>query len=153
MDQQRIQAWLKMLAQPEGLIFRAPEDWPGWTDRPWVRLRPLTWREGLLREALACWEEFEIDEASVVRRVIRRYDPTAARRFELEHCLTGFCLPLPSAEGQAEPWEPEEINEEVVERLLAELPLPLGGWLEQCLDEVNLRSPQDQELLQAVKKR
>jgi hypothetical protein len=140
MNQAQSDKWLQALGMPEGARFQAPAE----CGPAWVRLRPLTWREALLREALTSTEEFELDGAGVVRRVLRRYDAEAGRRFDLRWCLLAGSLPGLEAD--------EAITEEVVERLLDSLPPALAAWLEACLDEVNLRRPADWARLETVKK-
>ena len=185
MKQEEIPAWLRAWGEPEGVRWEAPGDWgeeiaqargagqdgaaAQATSKPtrgkravgkapqraWVRLRPLTWGEALRREALAYQEEYEVDEAGVVRRIVRRFDAEAARRFDLRQGLVSFRLPLRSETGEVE-WlgaqATQQITAETVERLLAGLPTGLAGWLEECLEEINARRPQDRAALAEVKK-
>jgi hypothetical protein len=140
MNQAQTDKWLQALGTPEGVRFESPAE----CGPAWVRLRPLTWREALLREALTCTEEFELDGAGVVRRVLRRYDAVAGRRFDLCRCLLAGDLPGREAA--------EAVTEELVERLLDGLPPALAAWLEACLEEINLRRPADRARLETVKK-
>ncbi len=110
-----------------------------------MRLRPLTWREALQREALTCSEEFEVDGAGVVRKVLRRYDAEAGARFDLRHCL--LCAQLPPVGNLAG----AGITADLVERLLEDLPPVTARWLEACLEAINLRRPEDRERLVEVK--
>ncbi len=145
----------------EGVRFEAPEEY----GEAWVRLRPLTWREALEREALACTEEFELDAAGVVQRVIRRFDAEAARRVELRRCLVGWCLPEEGGETASPPaplsWQERgdtgsagrrSVAPELAERLLEGLTPGMARWLESCLEKVNLRRPADRAALEEVKK-
>ena len=142
MTKEQVQKWLRGLGCPEGVRCEAP-------DGGWVRLRPLTWRESLQREALACTEEFELDNGGVVRRVVRRFDAEEARRFDLRHCLIEWGGP--DGNGGTTGLEAYGTGE-LAERLLDELAPETARWLEGCLDEINQRRPEDREALAEVKK-
>jgi hypothetical protein len=168
MTKEQLQTWLRGLGCPDGVRFEAPGG-------GWVRLRPLTWRESLQREALACTEEFELESGGGVRRVVRRFDAEEARRYDLAHCVIEWGGQSPKSEVQSQGGGGDPLSssradaldatlpraageslgrfkDELAERLLAELGPELARWLEECLDEINLRRPADREALAEVKK-
>lgn len=151
-DRQR-QAWIIAAAGRDcERIFEAPVEIEGWEQRPWVKLRPLTAYEALQRESLGVYDEYHLDNDGSIQRVVRRYDRAAVTRYDYEHCLVDFCLPCENAEGEIGPCRPSQDEGIDPEYLLENLPPALAEWLDEALDEVNLRRLPDQQLLSAVKK-
>ncbi|MGI5820414.1 MAG: hypothetical protein ACOX9R_20180, partial [Armatimonadota bacterium] len=62
--------------------------------RPWVRLRPLTAREALQREALGVQEQYDLTADGRLSTMRRRYDHEAMVEFELQRCLLDYALPM-----------------------------------------------------------
>ncbi len=147
-----LQAWIISAAGPECTRrFEAPVEVPGWSRPPWIEVRPLTQRERLERESLGVCDEYSLDDDGSIKRVVRRYDAAAMARYDYEHCLVAFCLPRRSAQDDLIKWrKPEELS---AEELLDLLPPELAEWLDGIIDQVNLRRPEDQQTLAAVKKR
>jgi len=120
--------------------FEAPVDIEGWAERPWVRLRPLSAREALRRESLGLREELQTGPDGDVRAVRRSYDLEAMVGYELECCVVDYALPLADADGSV---RYTRAADGVGGELLDRLPTRLADWLAKCLDEVNLRRPED----------
>ena len=130
--------------------FEAPVEVPGWDEPPWVELRPLTEREHLERESLGVRDEYYLDDNGYVDSIERRYDLAAMTGYDYEHCLVDFCLPRENSDGETVPWrKPDDFR---AEQLLDSLPPALAEWLNQLIEQVNMRDPTGQRVLQAVKK-
>lgn len=123
-----------------GRRFEAPVGIEGWEERPWVVLRPLTAREALRREALGLSEELEVGASGEVTAIRRRYDLEAMVAHELTCCVVDYALPVAQADG----WVRRvRLGDGLDDELLDRLPTRLMDWLARCLDEVNLRRPED----------
>ena len=149
--QQELQAWVISAAGPECTRrFEAPVEVPGWSRRPWVEVRPLTYRERLQRESLGVRDEYHLDTNGSIEQVVRRYDTVAMARYDHEHCVVAFCLPRGNTQADLVKWRrPDEFN---AEEFLALLPPVLAQWLDEVIDEVNLRDSAGQQMLAEVKK-
>jgi hypothetical protein len=108
-----------------------------------VRLRPLTAREALQREALGVQEQYDLTADGRLSTMRRRYDHEAMVEFELQRCLLDYALPM-RAGGEVMLVSPEDCPRE---GLLDRLPVALAAWLHECLDTVNMRRPEDAEVL------
>ncbi len=127
-----------------------PVEVPGWEQPPWVELRPLTQREQLEHESLGVRDEYHLDDSGYVEGIERRYDLAAMTAYDYEHCLVDFCLPRENADGEIVPWhKPDDLR---AEELLDSLPPALAQWLNQLIEQVNMRDPASQRVLGAVKK-
>jgi hypothetical protein len=114
----------------------------------WVKLRPLTAREALQREAVGLDEEYELGPDGAARRLHRRYDQEAMVQFELQRCLVDYELPMRLGCGDVVAATPDECPRE---ELLDRLPAGLAAWLHECLETVNMRRPEDAAVLAAGK--
>lgn len=123
--------------------FEAPVEIDGWDERPWIRLRPLTAREALRRESLGLREELEPGADGSARAIRRRYDLEAMVAYELECCLVDYALPVLGPDGVVRCARREEGPGALGGELLDRMPTRLADWLAQCLDEINLRRPED----------
>lgn len=119
--------------------FEAPVEIEGWSERPWVVLRPLTAREALQRESLGLREELEVG-ASGGATAVRRYDLEAMVAYELRRCVVDYALPVVEESGRV---RCARAAEGASDELLDRLPTRLMDWLARCLDEINLRRPED----------
>ncbi len=129
--------------------FEAPVEVGEDGAHPWVLVRPLSAREALQREALGVREELEIGADGGVRSIGRSYDLEAMVAFDLERCVIDCRLPMVRDDGSVE-WAGEgEID---AQALLDRAPAGLMGWLMECVDAVNMRRPEDAEVLAAAKK-
>ena len=93
MSERAYEAWIIAAAgEDASRRFDVPEDC-GATPM-WVRVRPLTAREALQREALGLTERYDLgpDGAPVAMR--REYDQAAMVEFELQCCLLDYELPM-----------------------------------------------------------
>lgn len=139
----------------------APVDVPGWSERPWVELRPLTDEEMLRRESLGVYEEYdaplvdpELHNARLPERqpvIRRRYDLWAMAEFDYRHCVVDFCLPVAAEDGsyrQAKPTGGPEADLSLFRRL----PPRLATWLAEAIQRVNRRLATEVELLGLAKK-
>jgi len=152
-DSGQLQAWIIGAVGPDCVrLFEAPVEIPGWPERVWIKLRPLTDREALERESLGVYDEYHLDNNGLIQRVVRRYDRAAMTRYDYQHCLVDFCLPRENAEGEIVPWRAAQEEEIDADYLLEKLPPALAQWLREALDEVNLRRLGDQQFLSGVKK-
>lgn len=111
---------------------------------PWVRVRPLTAREALQREAVGLEEEYELGPDGAPMGMRRRYDQEAMVEFELQRCLVDYELPMRMDGGAITVVTPDDLPRE---SLLDRLPAALASWLHECLDAVNLRAPEGAEVL------
>ena len=151
-DRQR-QAWIIGAAGRDcERVFEASVEIEGWEQRPWVKLRPLTVYETLQRESLGVCDEYHLDNDGSIQRVVRRYDRAVVTRYDYEHCLVDFCLPRENTAGEIVACQPSQDKGIDPDYLLENLPPALAEWLDEALDEVNLRRLADQQLLSAVKK-
>ncbi len=129
------------------VIGVAGEDSSRWFDVPetigelrgWVRVRPLTAREALQREAIGLKEEYELGPDGAAVALHRRYDHEAMVEFELQRCLVEYELPARTDAGGIMSVTAEECPRET---LLDRLPPALIDWLMTCLDTVNMRAPE-----------
>jgi len=141
--------------------IEAPVDIPGWTERPWVELRPLTDEEMLRRESIGVYEEYEAprvdpdlhhlrlaEDRPVIRR---RYDLWAMAEFDYRHCLVDFCLAVAVGDGSYRQARPAREKEADL-ALLRRLPPRLATWLAEAIQSVNRRSAEEAELLEKAKK-
>jgi len=130
--------------------FAAPVEVPGWDESPWVELRPLTQHEELERESRGVRDEYHIDDSGYVKGIKRRYDLAVMTAYDYDHCLVDFCLPRKNKDGEIVPWHrPDDFR---AEELLDTLPPALAQWLNQLIEQVNMRDPSGQQVLGAVKK-
>ena len=119
----------------------------------WVEVRPLTYREALVREALGVTEHYELTEGGAVLGVCRRYDLVAMAAYDVEHCLVDYCLPIRLADGKVTVVRKTEGGRQASLRLLDALPLRVGEWLRECLDRVNLRDRAGQLAMETAQKK
>lgn len=123
-----------------GRRFEAPVGVEGWEEPPWVVLRPLTAREALRRESLGLSEELEAGASGAVTAIRRRYDLEAMVSYDLACCVVDYVLPMAAADGSVGCARAADgLDGELLDRL----PTRLMDWLARCLDEVNLRRPED----------
>ena len=147
--------------QRDVMRAEAPVDVPGWTERPWVQLRPLTDEEMLRRESVGVYEEYDAplvdpdlhnarlpDRQAVIRR---RYDLWAMAEFDYRHCVVDFCLPLVAEDGSCRQAKPRGEPEADLD-LFRRLPPRLATWLAEAIQRVNRRLPAEVELLSLAKK-
>ena len=137
------EAWVISAAGDENSRrFDVPEDFgePG----GWVRVRALTAREALKREAIGLKEEYELGADGAAVALHRRYDHEAMVEFELQRCLVDYELPARTDAGRITSVTPDGCPRET---LLDRLPPALMDWLMRCLDTVNLRTPEDAAVL------
>jgi hypothetical protein len=106
---------------------------------PWVCLRPLTAREALQREAVGLEEQYELGPDGSAVGMQRVYDHEAMVEFELQRCLVDYDLPMRLASGATVAAGPDELPRE---QLLDRLPAGLMSWLHECLDTINMRTPE-----------
>lgn len=121
--------------------FDVPGDFEELT--PWVRVRPLTAREALQREAVGLEETCRLGPDGAPVSVSRRYDHRAMMEFEIERCMVDYELPI-WMDNALTLVTPDELPRE---RLLDRLPVRLADWLTRVLDAVNLRTPEGAEVL------
>lgn len=112
--------------------------------RPWVRVRPLTAREALQRETIGLEEQYAPVADGAAVRLHRSYDHEAMVEFELQRCLVDYELPARIDSGEIVLVTPDECPREA---LLERLPVALIDWLTECLDTVNMRTPECAEVL------
>ncbi len=144
-DERQRQAWIiGAVGRNYERVFEAPVEIDGWQQRPWVKVRPLTAYEALQRESLGAYDEYHLDNDGNIQRVVRRYDRAAVTRYDYEHCLVDFCLPREDNEGEVVPYQPSPDKGIDTDYLLDNLPPALADWLDEALDEVNLRCLPDQ---------
>ncbi|GEM_PF-5415995 len=137
MSERAYQAWIIAAAGEDATRrFDVPEDL---AETPlWVRVRPLTAREALQREALGLTERYDLGPDGTPIAMRREYDQAAMVGFELQCCLLDYELPM-RVGGDLVPASPELLPRE---ELLDRLPVRLMEWLMGCLDAVNLRTPE-----------
>lgn len=146
-----LEAWVIAAAGAETTRrFEAPVAISDQGRRPWVVVRPLTARETLQREALGLREEMEIGPDGAVRAIRRSYDLEAMVSFDLERCVVDFRLPMMNDDGEVR-WVGGDAEMDA-QALLDRLPAKLMSWLMECVDAVNMRRPEDAEVLAATKK-
>jgi len=147
----KLAAWIISAAGPDCTHrCEAPVEVPGWEEPPWVELRPLTEREQLERESLGVRDEYHLDSSGYVDNIERHYDLAAMAGYDYEHCLMDFCLPRENDDGEIVPWhKPDDFR---AEQLLDSLPPALAQWLNQLIEQVNMRDAAGERVLQAVKK-
>lgn len=110
----------------------------------WIKIRPLTAREALQREAVGLEETYQLGPDGAAVTMSRRYDQEAMVQFELERCLVDYELPMRMDSGTIGLARPGEVPRE---KLLDRLPAGLAAWLHECLERVNMRTPEDAEVL------
>lgn len=136
-------------------VVEAPVEVPGWKGRPWVRVRCLTEAEALERESLGLIEEYELvtrglEEPSVsVRRI---YDLRAMAEYDFAHTVTDFCLPelrmdQTLAERRAAVDDPDGNVS-----FLGCLQPAVAKWLQEVIDRVNRRLPEQRATIEQAKK-
>jgi hypothetical protein len=155
-DQQEgreLEAWVISAAgQDVTRVFTAPVDMPGWQERPWVKLRPLTAREALQRQSLGTRDEYRLGPDGETTLVRRSYDLEAMTELDLRCCLVDFLLPVRDEDGRVKPacmgdeWLPEQ------GLLLDHMPPALAAWLNETIQVVNMRRPEDAAILSDAKK-
>lgn len=157
--------------------FWAPVELPGWGERPWVEVRPLTEAEALEQESLGLIEEYELVQRGLGEpelRVRRVYDLVAMAEYEWGKCLVDWCLPEWKAPGTEVPvWGGASLRDagtgetagaELVARrktagdeegdrgFLREMRPCLAAWVREVLDLVNWRLPEQRAQIEAAKK-
>jgi len=105
--------------------------------RPWVRMRPLSAREALQREAVGLEEHYDLGPDGTAVAMHRTYDVHAMLQFELQRCLVDYELPVRTSAGAVALVGPDELARE---ELLDRLPVDLIDWLTDRLDAMNLRT-------------
>jgi len=147
------EAWtIAAAGEDTNRLFDAPVELPGCDGRPWVVLRPLTAREALRRESLGLREELELGPDGTTRAVRRLYDHAAMIEFEIERCVVEYALPVAAEGGEVRLVRKTDGVGALGGDLLDRLPARLMDWLMRCLDEVNMRRPEDAEVLAEAKK-
>ncbi len=156
-----LEEWTVPAATARDVVELAvPVDVPGWEERPWVKLRPLTDEEALRRESVGVYEEYcaptvdedlygaVVEEGPVIRR---RYDLWAMAEFDYRHCLVDFRLPERTEEGS---FREVRLSRNWDDNLafLRRLPPRLAEWLGEMIAAVNLRTPEATRLLLKAKK-
>jgi hypothetical protein len=142
MSERAYEAWIIAAAgEDASRRFDVPEE-PGESSM-WVRVRPLTAREALQREALGLTERYDLGPDGTPVAMRREYDQAAMVEFELQRCLLDYELPM-RVGGDLVPASPELLPRD---ELLDRLPVRLMEWLMGCLDSVNLRTPEGAEVL------
>lgn len=132
--------------------FVAPIQPPGWEERPWVDLRPLSLREALRRDSIGLRDEYELAADGSVVGMRRTYDFEAMARFDLECCLVDMLLPVDGPDGSCAQLRGDEVSGVGVSDLLDRLPQPLAEWLLDSIEAVNMRRAEDREVLAEAKK-
>jgi len=151
--------------------FWAPVEVPGWDERPWIEVRPLTEAEALEQESLGLIEEYELVQRGLSEpelRVRRVYDLVAMAEYEWGKCLVDWCLPAlagPGAELAVRDAETGETTgtglvarrrlegaEEGNLKFLREMGPCLAAWVREALDQVNWRLPEQRAQIEAAKK-
>ncbi|MFQ6133601.1 MAG: hypothetical protein ACE5R4_16290 [Armatimonadota bacterium] len=133
---------------------RAPVDIPGWEERPWVKLRPLTHEEELRRRAVGWQDEYEVDAETGEPVLLRqKCDEWALACYDYQHCVVEYCLPRCAADGSVEPVKGNGRDWNRSVEVFRHLPARLARWLHAAIEEVNRRRPQDLEVLDLAKKR
>lgn len=158
-ERANLQGWLlPAVGFDDAEVIQAPIEVPGWSHRPWVKLRPLTYEEELRRQSLEWVEEYQAlsapDEISTEETppvVRRRPDLWAMREFCLRHCIVDFLLPRQGRDGQvietryvAHNW-PANLN------IIRHLPPRLADWLWRAVETVNRMRWDDRQFLQTAK--
>ena len=150
-ERDELAAWVISAGGPDcAHRFEVPVEVPGWDEPPWVKVRPLTQREQLERESRGVRDEYHLDASGYVDSIVRHYDLAAMTGYDYEHCLIDFCLPRENSDGEIVPWR--KPNDFRAEQLLDGLPPALAQWLNQLIDQVNMRDPASERVLRAVKK-
>ena len=100
--------------------FEAPVELPGWSERAWIEVRPLTEAEALEQESLGLIEEYELVQRGLGEpelRVRRVYDLVAMAEYEWGKCVVDWWLPeslppapLPEQGGGARPPHPQPLS-------------------------------------------
>jgi len=150
-ERDELAAWIISAAGPDCTHrFQAPVEVPGRQEPPWVELRPLTQREQLERESLGVRDEYHLEDSGYVNSIERRYDLVAMTGYDYDRCLVDFCLPRENSDGEIVPWrKPDDFR---AEQLLDSLPPALAQWLNQLIEQINMRDPASERVLRAVKK-
>lgn len=136
-------------------VVSAPIEIPGWEERPWVKVRPLTYEEEMRRQSIGWYEEYEVPgegPADGPISVRQWCDQWALAEFDYRHCVVDFRLPELGPDGtvravEAAPHDPSR-NVEVLKRL----PPALREWLNATIGRVNRRRPEDARVLGETKK-
>lgn len=149
-------AWLVTREPLASVRVEAPVGVSGWTERPWVRLRALTEAEALERESLGLAEEYELVTGGLAEpgiRVRRTYDLRAMAEYDFERCVVEFCLPEMLAHGGVveRRMGPETCPEARVE-FLGHMQPALAAWLQNEIERINMRSPEQRATLEQAKK-
>jgi len=178
-EDRELSAWIISAAGEEvARTFTAPVQMPGWEERPWVKLRPLTAREALRRESLGLRDEYQVGPDGQTTLVRRSYDREAMAELDLRCCLVDFLLPVRDEGGQVQaarmgdarngPKTPQDGIGGLEARptggcetgsklasdgsLLDRLPPALAAWLSERIEAVNMRRPEDAAILGDAKK-
>jgi len=139
-------------------VVEAPIDVPGWSRRPWVKLRPLTYEEELRRQSLEWVEEYQApsapeempaDQTAPVIR--RRPDLWVMREFCLRHCIVDFLLPRQGRDGQVIETRYIANNWPANLSIIRHLPPRLADWLWSAVEGVNRMRWDDRQFLQTAK--
>ena len=135
------------------VVFHADMDLPGWTGRPWVRVRALTDHEALEREGIGI-RDLYLQSADDCSGVVceRTYDFAAMAGYDFAHCVVDFWLPKRGVNGEVVPLHGEEVGAEERAEVMLRLPQALGQWVRECVDRVNLRRLDDRHGLEVAKK-
>lgn len=146
-------AWvLCAVGEDSEQVFSAPVTIPGWDDTPWVRLRPLTVREALKRDSLGIRDEYEIGVDGQVTGIRRVCDFEKMLDFDLNKCLTDYLLPLTTVAGNVRACRCGDHDSPRNCELIDQLSPRMLEWLNECVEAINMRRPQDQLLMSEAKK-
>jgi hypothetical protein len=154
-----LRGWLLPAAgSDDAEVIEAPIEVPGWSQRPWVKLRPLTYEQELRRQALEWVEEYEAprlpdggfgqESGPVIRR---RPDVWAMREFCFRHCLLDFLLPREGRDGTIVETRYVAGNWPANLAIIRELPPRLGEWLWSAVEDANRMRWEDREFLEHAK--
>jgi hypothetical protein len=119
-------------------------------ERVWVEVRALSHREALERESLGVIERYELAESGKVLALDREYDFWAMAAYDYRHSLVAFALPGDGADGIVAS-DGMSAEERVV--LLGCMPPALAEWVQDCIDQVNLRDAEGLAALLCAQKK
>ena len=115
----------------------------------YLTLQPLTYAQTLQRESngIVEWYYFDGREPSVRRT----YDLATMAEYDYKHCIIDFCLPTKDKSGTGTVrMEPD--NPAANLAILQKMPPKLAAWVNQCIADVNMRTPDKRQNLEAAKK-
>ncbi len=152
-EDRELTAWIISAAGEEvARTFTAPVEMPGWEERPWVKLRPLTAREALRRESLGLRDEYQVGPDGQTTLIRRSYDREAMAELDLRCCLVDFLLPVRGEDGGVQAARMGDGRLAPDGSLLDRLPPALAAWLLESIEAVNMRRPEDAAILGDAKK-